>query len=124
NIQRTILPGATFWNDWTKYPFSATEWAMRPLGVQVMNLAYRSGEAWNETAFANAEFDALLAEANGIDDADARREVMAKLQQILLDEGVLIQPYWRALYRHTRPNIHNAEMHPTFEVHYQYYWMS
>lgn len=124
NIQRTILPGATFWNDWTKYPFSATEWAMRPLGVQVINLAYRSGEAWNETAFANAEFDALLAQANGLEDADARREVMAQLQQILLDEGVLIQPYWRALYRHTRPNVHNAEMHPTFEVHYQYYWMS
>ncbi len=124
NIQRTILPGATFWNDWTKYPFSATEWAMRPLGVQVLNLAYRSGVAWNETAFANAEFDALLDEANGIADADARREVMAKLQQLMQDEGVLIQPYWRSLYRHTRPNIHGAEMHPTFEVHYQYYWMS
>lgn len=124
NIQRTILPGATFWNDWTKYPFSATEWAMRPLGVQVLNLAYRAGGAWNETAFANAEFDALLDEANGIADADARREVMAQLQQIMQDEGVLIQPYWRALYRHARPNIHNAEMHPTFEVHYQHYWMS
>ncbi|TMV44017.1 diguanylate cyclase, partial [Thioclava sp. BHET1] len=24
-IKRTILPGSTFWNDWTKYPFSATE---------------------------------------------------------------------------------------------------
>jgi len=124
NVQRTILPGATFWNDWTKYPFSATEWAMRPLGVQVLNLAYRTGGAWNETAFGNAEFDALLDEANGIADADARREVMAQLQQLMQDEGVLIQPYWRALYRHTRPNIHNAEMHPTFEVHYQHYWMS
>lgn len=123
-IKRTILPGATFWNDWTKYPFSATEWAMRPLGVQVMNLAYRTGGAWNETAFANAEFDALLDQANGIADADARREVMAQLQRIMQDEGVLIQPYWRSLYRHARPNVHGAEMHPTFEVHYQYYWKS
>lgn len=123
-INRTILPGATFWNDWTKYPFSATEWAMRPLGVQVLNLAYRSAVAWNETAFANAEFDQLLDEANGIADADARREVMARLQQIMQDEGVLIQPYWRSLYRHARSNVHNAEQHPTFEVHYQYYWMS
>ncbi|KPQ08528.1 MAG: peptide/nickel transport system substrate-binding protein [Rhodobacteraceae bacterium HLUCCA12] len=124
NVTRNILPGATFWNDWTKYPFSATEWAMRPLGVQVLNLAYRSGEAWNETAFSNEEFDSLLAEANGIADADERREVMAQLQQILQDEGVLIQPYWRSLYRHARPNVENAEMHPTFEVHYQYYWLS
>jgi len=21
-VKRTILPGSTFWNDWTKYPFS------------------------------------------------------------------------------------------------------
>jgi peptide/nickel transport system substrate-binding protein len=33
---------------------------MRPLGVQVLNLAYRSGVAWNETGFSNPEFDALL----------------------------------------------------------------
>ena len=124
NINRTILPGATFWNDWLNYPFSATSWAMRPLGVQVLNLAYRSGEAWNEAAFSNAEFDELLAEANGIADADERREVMRRLQEIMQEEGVLIQPYWRSLFRHARPGIHNAEMHPTFEIHYQNYWRS
>ncbi|MCC5992064.1 MAG: ABC transporter substrate-binding protein [Rhodobacteraceae bacterium] len=124
NIRRTILPGATFWNDWLNYPFSSTEWNMRPLGVQVLNLAYRSGVAWNEAGFANAEFDALLDRANGIPDADERREVMAQIQQIMLDEGVLIQPYWRSLYRNARPNVLNAEMHPTFEVRYQSYALS
>ena len=124
NIRRTILPGATFWNDWLKYPFSSTEWNMRPLGVQVLNLAYRSGVAWNETAFANAEFDSLLDQANGIADADERREVMRRLQEIMQEEGVLIQPYWRSLFRHARPNVHGAEMHPTFEVRYQNYWKS
>jgi peptide/nickel transport system substrate-binding protein len=123
-VKRTILPGATFWNDWTKYPWSATEWNMRPLGVQVLNLAYRSGVAWNETGFSNAEFDALLDQANGIADADERRVIMRRLEQILQEEGVLIQPYWRSLYRHARPNVHGAEMHPTFEVRYQYYWKS
>ena len=48
-VKRTVLPGATFWNDWTKYPYSMTDWNMRPLGVQVLALAYRTGEAWNET---------------------------------------------------------------------------
>ena len=124
NIRRTILPGATFWNDWLTYPFSATSWAMRPLGVQTLNLAYRSGVAWNESAFSNAEFDELLDQANGIPDADERREIMARLQEIMQEEGVAIIPYWRSLFRHARPNIHNAEMHPTFEIHYQNYWMS
>jgi peptide/nickel transport system substrate-binding protein len=124
NITRTILPSATFWNDWAKYPFSATEWNMRPLGVQVLNLAYRSGVPWNETAFANAEFDALLDQANGLADADARREVMAQIQTIMQEEGVVIQPYWRSLFRNAAPNVHGAEMHPTFVVDYVHYWKS
>ncbi|MCC5968700.1 MAG: ABC transporter substrate-binding protein [Pararhodobacter sp.] len=123
-IHRTILPGSTYWNGWLSYPFSATEWNMRPLGVQVLNLAYRSGVAWNETGYANPDFDAALDRANGIPDANARREVMRELQAILREDGVLIQPYWRSLYRNARPNIHNAEMHPTYEVRYQYYWKS
>jgi peptide/nickel transport system substrate-binding protein len=116
NVKRTIIPGATFWNDWTKYPLSTTDWGQRPLGVQVLALAFRSGEPWNESGFANAEFDSLLAEALAIADADQRREVMAKLQLILQDEGVIIQPYWRSIYRHHKDTVVGAQMHPTFEI--------
>ncbi|MEP5155126.1 ABC transporter substrate-binding protein [Planktotalea sp.] len=116
NVKRTILPGSTFWNDWAKYPFSSTNWNQRPLGVQVLALAYRSGEAWNEAGFANEEFDTLLKEAMSIADADARREVMAKIQKIMQDEGVIIQPYWQSLYRHYKEGIVGAEMHPSFEI--------
>ncbi len=42
----------------------------------------------------------LLAEALSISDADKRREVMAKIEAIMQEQGVMIQPYWRALYRH------------------------
>ncbi|NNE52414.1 MAG: ABC transporter substrate-binding protein [Sulfitobacter sp.] len=116
-VRRTILPGATFWNDWAGYPFSTTDWAQRPLGVQVLALAYRSGEAWNESGFANEEFDALLTEALSIADAEQRRDVMAKIEKLMQDEGVVIQPYWRSIYRHYRPGVVGAEMHPTFEIH-------
>lgn len=116
-IRRTVLPGSTFWNDWAKYPFSATDWAQRPLGVQVLALAYRSGGTWNESAFSNSEFDELLAEAMSIADADTRRDVMARLQKIMQDEGVVVQPYWRSIYRHFAPNVVGADMHPTFEIH-------
>jgi peptide/nickel transport system substrate-binding protein len=44
---------------------------MRPLGVQIWALAYRSGEAWNEAGWSNAEFDAILTQAMSIADADA-----------------------------------------------------
>ncbi|WP_421687386.1 ABC transporter substrate-binding protein [Tritonibacter scottomollicae] len=116
-VKRTVLPGSTFWNDWIGYPFSTTDWAHRPLGVQVLALAYRSGEPWNESGFSNAEFDALLTEALAIADAEQRREVMEKLQEIMQDEGVIIQPYWRSIFRHHKPTVVGADMHPTFEIH-------
>ena len=122
-VKRTVLPGSTFWNDWAKYPFSSTNWNMRPLGVQVLGLAYRSGEAWNESGMQNAEFDKLLAEANGIADADKRREVMAKIEAIMQDEGAIIQPYWRSLYRHVKSNVKGAGMHPTFEIQVEQFWI-
>jgi len=122
-VKRTVLPGSTFWNDWAKYPFSSTNWNMRPLGVQVLALAYRSGEAWNEAGFANKEFDDLLGQALAIADADKRREVMAKLQKIMQDEGVTIQPYWRSLYRHTTSKVKNATMHPTYEIRPDEMWL-
>ncbi|EKE43622.1 oligopeptide/dipeptide ABC transporter, periplasmic substrate-binding protein [Oceaniovalibus guishaninsula JLT2003] len=116
-VNRTILPGNTFWNDWAKFPFSSTNWSQRPLGVQVLALAYRSGEAWNETGYANPEFDALLAEALGIVDADRRRAVMEKIETMLQEDGVIIQPFWMSLFRHYRESVTGAEMHPTYELH-------
>ncbi|MTI03379.1 ABC transporter substrate-binding protein [Roseibium sp. RKSG952] len=117
-VKRTVLPGSTFWNDWTKYPFSATNWNHRALAVQILNVAYRSGEAWNEFGWENKEFDALLDEALAIADADQRREVMAKIQKLIQDEGVAIQPYWRALYRHYRPGLAGCGQHLTFDHHH------
>lgn len=111
NIKRTVLPGSTFWNDWAKYPFSSTNWNHRPLGTQILALAYKSGEAWNESGFANEEFDTLLAEANSIADVDKRRVVMGKIQRIMIDEGVTIQPYWRTISRHHKDTLTGVDMH-------------
>ena len=115
-VKRTILPGSTFWNDWTKYPFSSTNWNHRPFATQVWGLAYRSGEAWNEFAWNNAEFDALLAQANSIADADERRKIAGKCQALIRDEGVTIQPYWRNLYRSHRPGL-QCEQHIAYHPH-------
>ncbi len=123
-IKRTVLPGSTFWNDWTKYPFSATEWNMRPLGVQVLALAYRSGEAWNESAFSNAEFDEQLGKALSIADAAERSKVMERVEQIMQEQGVMVQPYWRSIYRHFDPKVKGADMHATFEHHHYKWWIA
>lgn len=122
-IKRTILPGSTFWNDWTKYPYSITNWNMRPLGVQVLALAYRSGEAWNEAAYSDPEFDAALNEALAIADADQRRVVMERVERILQESGIIVQPYWRGVYCHMQPSLKNYRMHQTFEQSFHNCWL-
>lgn len=123
NVKRTIIPGSTFWNDWTKYPFSTTNWNGRPLGVQVLALAYRSGEAWNESGYADPAFDAALEKALAISDPDARREVMKEVEQILQDSGVIIQPFWRSIARAYTGNVKGYEMHQAFEMHHETFWL-
>ena len=124
-VKRTVLPGKTFWNDWAKYPFSSTNWNHRPLGVQVLGLAYRSGEAWNESGFANKEFDATLAEALAKPNIEDRKKLVAKAEKIMQDEGVTIQPYWRTLTNFTKKNLGGGAHHITFEIKPQdLHWMS
>lgn len=42
---------------------------------------------------------------------------MARLQRILREEGVIVQPYWRALFNHHNGRVLNAEKHPAHEIH-------
>lgn len=116
NVTRTVLPGSTFWNDWTKYPFSSTNWNHRPLGVQIWALAYRSGEAWNEFGFANADFDSLLEKALATADLEGRKALMEQGERMIQEEGVTLQPYWRSLYNHTREGLEGGAHHISFEI--------
>ena len=122
-VKRTVLPGNTYWNNWTTFPFSATQWNMRPLGVQIYALAYRTGEPWNETSFSNPEFNSLLQEAYALSDADERRKLMEKMETIIQDLGIIVQPYWRSTFRHMTDSVHGLAMHPTFEIHLEATWI-
>ncbi|KIC09327.1 diguanylate cyclase [Leisingera sp. ANG-M1] len=123
DVARKTLPGATFWNDWTKYPFSTTSWGGRPLGVQVYALAYKSGEAWNESGHSNPEFDAKLTQALGIFDPEKRRPLMAELEKMLQDSGVIVQAYWRDLAMHHTARVRGYKRHPLREMHLERVWL-
>ena len=122
-VQRTVIPDRIFRDRWADFDFSTTNWNPRPLGVQVLALAYRGGAAWNETEFADAEFDNLLDQALASPDVEDRRRIMARLQTILQSSGIIIQPYWRKLYRTFRPGVHNFEQHQSFEQHMEDVWV-
>jgi ABC-type transport system substrate-binding protein len=84
---------AQYWDVWTKAPLSLTSWTHRPLAVMVLGLAYRTGVPWNESSYANPEFDAALTEAESTLDVEARRVKMEKVEKILQDDAVMVQPF-------------------------------
>ena len=118
-----IMPGATYWDRWTTAPFGFTSWTHRPLGTQVLDLAYRCGVPWNESSYCNPDFDALLDRANGIYDVDQRREVMAQLEATLQDDAVFIQPYWRAIFTASSQRLRDYHHQPAEEQHLNHVWL-
>ena len=59
----------------------------------------------------------MLEAASAIADADTRRGHMEGIETFLREDGTIIQPYWRSLYRHARPGVVGAESHPINEIH-------
>ncbi|RWE26375.1 MAG: ABC transporter substrate-binding protein [Mesorhizobium sp.] len=122
-VKRTVLPQSTFYNDWMKYPLSATNWNMRPLGVQVLALAYRSDAAWNESSWSNPEFDKLLDQALTVPDPEKRKALMKGIETLLQDSGVIIQPYWISIFNHSAKHVKGFSMHPTYDIDLGRVWL-
>ncbi len=107
------MPSTQFWDVWTKVPFGFTGWTHRPLGTMVLGLAYRTGVPWNEAKYSNKDFDSLLTTAEGTLDVPKRREIMAKLEAILQDDGPIVQPLWRSVFTYMDKRVQGFKMHPT-----------
>lgn len=108
-----VVPGATYWDVWTKVPVGFTVWYHRPLGIMALGLAYRTGVPWNESGYANPEFDRLLTKAEGLLDVEKRRDVTAELEKIMQEDGPIIQPVWEDLYTFMDKKVQGFNMHPT-----------
>jgi peptide/nickel transport system substrate-binding protein len=112
-LELKIQPGAQFWEIWDKTPFGQTGWTHRPLGVMVLNLAYRSGGVWNETHYSNPEFDKALDTAGSILDPRERSKVMKTCEQILQDSSVISQTLWRSVFTAGYERVKGFQEHPT-----------
>ena len=122
NIQ--VMPAAQYWEIWDKAPFSLTTWAHRPLGTMVLSQAYRSGVPWNETGYANPEFDAALAEAEGLLDLEARTAAMEKVESILQGDAVMVQPFFRAVMSAVSDKVQGYQTHPMLFHQFNEVWLA
>jgi len=112
-VKLNVIPSAMWWDVWDKVDLGYTVWYHRPLGVMTLSLAYRSGVPWNAPEWADAEFDALLTEAESTVDIEARRAIMAQIETIMQERGPVVQPFWRSALTFYDKRVQGFEMHPT-----------
>jgi len=122
-LELNPVPAATYWGIWTTTPFGLTAWTHRPLGVMVLNLAYRTGVPWNEASYANPEFDKALDEASALLDVNERKKAMEKVQKILQDDAVMVQPIWRSVFSAVTDKVKGYSTHPTLYHQWHGVWM-
>lgn len=112
-LKINVVPAAKYWEIWTKTPFGCTAWTHRPLGTMAMSLGYRTGVPWNESHYANPEFDKALDEAEATLDVTLRKPKLAKAAKILQDDAVMIMPLFRPIYTIVGKTVNGYEGHPT-----------
>jgi peptide/nickel transport system substrate-binding protein len=118
-----VLPSPEWNRVWNTAHFACGDWSHRPLGVMCLALAYRTGVPWNESGFSNAEFDRVLDIAEATVDVEARRARMLRLQQILQEDGPLVQPLFRSVFTFCDKRMKGFVMHPTQYIECNQIWL-
>ncbi|RVU31134.1 ABC transporter substrate-binding protein [Neptunomonas marina] len=116
NVKVNMVPSDGYWSDvWMKHPAVATRWSQRPAD-QVLNEAFRSTAAWNETFFKNADFDSALDKARSELDFDKRKALYADLQNTLWEQGGALIPYHLNQTRVMRSNVTGLDPVENFSI--------
>ena len=112
-VKLNVMPGAQYWDVWTKVPMGATIWYHRPLGAMLIALAYRTGVPWNESGYSNKELDEVLGKVEGTLDIGKRRDLMLRIEEIMHEDGPITQPLWVDMFTFYDKKVQGVYPHPT-----------
>ena len=95
NLEVTNSAADSYYSDvWMKKPLMTTYWYTgRPID-QLLNQIFRSGSSYNETAYANPQFDQTLDAARATVDSVKRKTLYQDAQKILVDDGGSLTPFF------------------------------
>jgi len=111
-LSLTVLPGDDFRDLSAKAAFAAIFWPHLPLGTMALSQAYRTGAPRNDTHFADPGFDEALDLAESTLDMDRRRARMQKVERILQDSYLMVQPLHCPIYAAASTRIRGFSTHP------------
>ena len=103
----------TYWNElWMDVDLGITGWGPRPVPQLFLDFAYHSEGVWNESHYSNPRVDELIEIGRSSLDQEARTAAYKEIQQILLDSGPIIVPYFFAAFMVLSGNVSGVTLHP------------
>ena len=103
----------TYWSElWMDVDLGITGWGPRPVPQLYLDFAYHSEGVWNESHYSNERVDELIEIGRSSLDQAERTAAYKEIQQILLDSGPIIVPYFFAAFMVLGGNISGVNMHP------------
>ncbi len=103
----------SYWvEDWMQVDLGVTGWGARPTAQLYLDLAYHSEAPWNESHYSDARVDELIELARSSFDEAERTAAYHEIQQILLDTGPVVVPYFFAQFMVLAGHVSGVALHP------------
>ena len=103
----------SYWvEDWMNVNLGITGWGARPYPQFYLDVAYQSGAQWNESRYSDARVDELIDIARSSQDQAERVAAYKEIQQIMLDSGPVIVPFFFAQFMVLNSRVSGIELHP------------
>lgn len=110
-------PNDAYWETvWMKKPFTASHWNGRPTVDWMFTLGYAESAEWNETFWKNPRFNELLLSARSELDESKRAAMYAEMQQLLHDDGGLINIVWTTYISAHSKKVGHGEISSNLDV--------
>ena len=93
NLDLKREPTDSYWNAVAgKRPFFATNFHPRPTYNMLLNLAWKSGAAWNFSHYDSEALDKLIDQARATLDQARRKELYNEIQKKIHNSGAIVLP--------------------------------
>lgn len=107
------VPAQVYWSDYAGHvPFHTSNWSFRPSIDETFKVAYHSSAKGNESNWRNPDLDALIDSASGERDQQKRLTLYQQAQQLLMEDGAVIIPYFKPTMMAMRSVVQGLTLHP------------
>ena len=114
DIDVVVEPESVYYGEdgWLEVPLGITGWGSRPYPQFYLDVMLLCDAKWNESHFCDQEFDNLAGIAGTTMDEDERKDAYAGIQNLLLERGPVIIPYFFAQFAAINSEYSGFELKP------------